>query len=493
MAVHDRQISKEDIVKLRKMYPDLEFSMSRRTDISHQKNPEYSIAEVRGFRNSPNTVLRFREQEAFSFLANNCSDFMDITILQPNAALLKDNLLFGILDYTEDIKGMFSLKSYDFSLKSELVSEEFILKHDDVELKVSLGGLGERLDKAWKFIDKDSTKTKFISRVMKESDLYFSRMNENELSQTWDFLIYSLYLGLADNRFAGLDLLGHSFIAFLPRLTKVANNFLIIEPIEGGNNSFRDVLETDHHHIINSIFFSYYYTQRVLPKMVDLKSEYQESPIRDLLKSTTRESKMDRDVYRYFNQETLQYIAVAENSSTPSFCFLSFYHILESYFDDAQYHTLKQQIGKILWSPDIGKQSEKYASKIVEMLISHKPAYETDQDRLQKLLESYLPITLIPDIIPKEIQSLLKKRVKFEGGLVLDPVNFKDSTRFFGDLARRVYLLRNAIVHSKRLVDERKGRIVHTPGDYERISRENELIRYLAMEILSRAGLRKME
>ena len=117
--------------------------------------------------------------------------------------------------------------------------------------------------------------------------------------------------------------------------------------------------------------------------------------------------------------------------------------------------------------------------------------YKHEEDKLQKLLESFIPFTMIPEMLPKDIRQTLKKRVKFDGGLILNPVNPKDSSNFYSDLAGRIYQLRNAIVHSKRLVDERKGRVTYTPEDMQRIDRESNIVRYFAIDILSRTALIK--
>ena len=97
MTIYERLIKKEDVLTLRKQYLALTFHLAHGIDISHKKEPEYSFAEVKGFKNSPDTILRFREQDAFPFLASNFTDLLDITILHPNAALLTDNFPPGAL------------------------------------------------------------------------------------------------------------------------------------------------------------------------------------------------------------------------------------------------------------------------------------------------------------------------------------------------------------------------------------------------------------
>ena len=92
-------------------------------------------------------------------------------------------------------------------------------------------------------------------------------------------------------------------------------------------------------------------------------------------------------------------------------------------------------------------------------------------------------------MLPIDINKTLKSRVTFQGGLKLNRVKTSERDQFFGNLALRVYTLRNAIVHSKKDIDRTKGRVSLKETDLHSVHKEAMIVRYFALEVVSRACL----
>jgi len=186
--------------------------------------------------------------------------------------------------------------------------------------------------------------------------------------------------------------------------------------------------------------------------------------------------------------EPLGYLRVAEDSSLPAFKYLSHYHALEYFFDDVVYADLHSEIQRILSSPRFESNREKYARALTDLVERFRFPLGDDKDKLKLTLRKFIPFSILQDDTPKPVLETLKKKVQFDGGLKLDSVNLEDEDKFFGDLAARVYTMRNAIVHSKHAESDARGSYDSGRKDTELLKQESAMLKHFVLEVMFRSG-----
>ncbi len=492
-------IEKKVVDSVSRRFPELCIAIEERkrtySEFNVEKVEEYSIILVSNLPDSPDTILTMRDSCALEFITRVTDGLKGIRLVPQKAALLKDNLFFGIIEYS-DIPER-KLFNKDFSLSSTLVFEDFVIKHEKIDFHIQMGGLIIRPDKAWDLIEPTSSRVDFSNRSLVEaatkerSEKFMRTLTKPELDLVWDANINSLLLGFSDSRPVGLDFLCDSFIDYLPPLNDRSSNFIFITPQkEEDTDLFMELMIGNWEEIVNSAVFAYYEAHGAMVYITDMISgEPEPLELAPRHRFLSDDPILEAVPHRLIRSEALQYISVAESSHLQSFRFLSFYHILESFFEEVNVESVSKEAKKILLSLDLQQQVDYYAAKIAELVTQFTFPHQTDEDRLSHLIERFIPFLLIEKILTDDVRSILKKRVTFDGGLTLDSVNLTHESRFFTDLTRRIYLLRNAIVHSKRHAYKKRGRVSFSTLDQNRIEAENQVMKLLVSEIVSRAGL----
>ena len=149
-----------------------------------------------------------------------------------------------------------------------------------------------------------------------------------------------------------------------------------------------------------------------------------------------------------------------------------------------------KQIKKILESSDLSERIDYYSMRITQYLNEVKLPHLRGEDKLRRVIQRYIPFSTFPESIPKDMKQSFKNSLKFDGGLKLQSVNMSNEDSFFGDLTRRIYSLRNSLVHSTMELSEIKRSVSTSSNDQDKLSIELNLIRLVAKEIMTRSSLR---
>lgn len=166
---------------------------------------------------------------------------------------------------------------------------------------------------------------------------------------------------------------------------------------------------------------------------------------------------IDTPPQRIFNADVLDYYTLAMESKDPFSMYISFYHVIEHYFDAVFKRKLTEEMRNRITHPDFSYKSE---DKLYELAKYVKKHLNSDDDSgkgnefesLKYVLAEYVPIdelkrriTVLDTTATNYYQS---NKVPFVTGKETK-IPWSDAQGVYTKLATRIYETRNALVHSK--------------------------------------------
>lgn len=193
---------------------------------------------------------------------------------------------------------------------------------------------------------------------------------------------------------------------------------------------------------------------------------------------------------RKYISDLVYYYQMGISSHDPSQKFISFYHIIEYFFNKVYYDHLVESVRNDITNPkfsvkrdtDINKLIKNIKNKIkIESEINN---IKSEFEALKLTLEKYIDIDKLKDEIINEdatyIAYYANTVVPFSQG---NKINFHENSvdKVFTSIAYRIYKTRNAVIHSK--FDERSTRYLPF-RDESQLNKEIPLIKSIAEEII---------
>ena len=167
--------------------------------------------------------------------------------------------------------------------------------------------------------------------------------------------------------------------------------------------------------------------------------------------------KVDSPPQRIYNKDVLDYYTLAMESRDPFTMYISFYHIIEHYFDAVFRKKLTEEIKDKITRPDFSYKSE---DKLYELAKYIKKHMNSDDDSgkgnefesLKYVLLEYVPIEDLKKSISRidttAIDYYQNNCVPFTTSKKTR-IAWSDSQGVYTNLATRIYETRNSLVHSK--------------------------------------------
>lgn len=202
--------------------------------------------------------------------------------------------------------------------------------------------------------------------------------------------------------------------------------------------------------------------------------------IRPLIRRITREP---IDVpYRRYTDEVVQYFIDGNSARVPKIKFLSFYNVLEFYFDKIYIDDKCLRIQELITSPKFNHNNLKHYIKILELLDIKKAKHLgkvniTESESLKLLIKKFINLDDFKQFLQRNTFYINNNAYKVEN----TKFSIEDSDEnLTNKICNRIYKVRNALVHSKEGEDIRYIPI----KDDIHILEEIELIKYLAQEVI---------
>lgn len=207
----------------------------------------------------------------------------------------------------------------------------------------------------------------------------------------------------------------------------------------------------------------------------------------------SRVNDLDEPPHRTVNQDMVEYYAMAVDSADPFTAYISFYHVIEYYFDEAYKKKLLSEMQTRITAPDFSYKSE---SKLYEfakwihkrMINDDKNGRGNEEESLKYVLEEYVPIDRLLNALDEWDPSLKgyyeTNSVSFSD-YKSDKIAWKDTSGVYTNITKRIYNTRNALVHSKSDQSDKR----YKPQKHkDTLRKEIPLVQVIAELIISNDG-----
>jgi len=211
-------------------------------------------------------------------------------------------------------------------------------------------------------------------------------------------------------------------------------------------------------------------------KIDDLKNEIGDSYNLDL-------NGIDEPPLRKYDSNVMDYYKVALSSESPYIKYISFYHVIEYYYEEVFRKNIINAIRGKITSPLFSYKNDdniyEIASFVKNRIKYHDESGQgNEKDSLEYVLKEYVNI----DDLQKRIVELNHKAVDFYNNTQVvfcngHAIHWKNEQEVYKNISNRIYATRNSLIHSK----SGRGRARYKPYDHEKIlQKEIPLIRAIA-------------
>lgn len=243
----------------------------------------------------------------------------------------------------------------------------------------------------------------------------------------------------------------------------------------------------DFNALCDSFCFNKAYNTSVTILPIDkLEDVYETKVTRKVSRSRTEDMEPPRKKY---NSELVQFYLRAVSGESRDYQYLSYYHILEYFFENVYQESVIKKIRADLTHPGFSYKRDRdiksFYKDIKKLIRSESSASEiNEQESLKLTLLRYLPdMNRVKDSLETVSAGVVEYYKTETGPFSKNAVNFDLGTddTVYANLANRIYAIRNAIAHSKD--SSSKDKFIPYKHD-SLLKNEVLLIRIIAEEVI---------
>ncbi|MCM3550948.1 Uncharacterised protein [Niallia circulans] len=190
---------------------------------------------------------------------------------------------------------------------------------------------------------------------------------------------------------------------------------------------------------------------------------------------------------RLYNSDLIYHYQLGQSTIHPALKFISFYHVLEHYFNIVYTEKMIQKIRDLITKPSFSPKRDIDIEKVIKE-VKYNFKVESESNSAKNEIEA-LKLVIIQfidlDSLRESLNELDPDVVSYYSNHVVDfsqgtNIDFNDARSLPGKLANRIYKTRNAVIHSKAYEKER-----YIPFEHEsQLIREIPLIQFMAEEVI---------
>lgn len=208
----------------------------------------------------------------------------------------------------------------------------------------------------------------------------------------------------------------------------------------------------------------------------------------DRLESTRRNSDEIDPPKRKYIPDLVYHYQMAVSTESPYLQFISYYHIIEHFFEKVYNEELIKTLQKEISNPSFSIKRDNDVKKVIKIITkkiqSRKEEYSiNEKEALELTLLKFIDKDVLRDKLQEYDSTLLEyyrdNEVIFSGG---SQVDFESDQQkdIFKRLSSRIYSTRNSIVHSKD-----NDKLKYTPFKHDKyLIKEIPLLRFISEEII---------
>ena len=232
------------------------------------------------------------------------------------------------------------------------------------------------------------------------------------------------------------------------------------------------------------IFEFMYKTGFALLEYVDLEDMF---PSRKMRRDIFNVNSLDNVPHREYIDDVVDYYRVGIASTDPYIQFISFYHIIEFFYDEVFKQKIVSDLRDKLTHPDFSYKDDQKVYDIVRFTKGRLKMNEElgSGNELQSLiyvLQEFIDISTLKSNL---LQTNKDSIIYYQGNKVsfakAPSIQWNDSNGVSKNIAKRIYYVRNALVHSKSGKNEERYKPYK---DEKELLREIPLIKTIAEMII---------
>lgn len=290
----------------------------------------------------------------------------------------------------------------------------------------------------------------------------------------------SLEIGTKDNVLP-------TFASFVRGRMRYSRRKPFILKIKNFQKPTTECIENDTRNILNSVLFDIEYNYDLGLETINI-----ESLVRRVFRKKKRQFELPKEkinlVYKKYIPELIQYFHIAEKVDFLPFKFICYYHIIEYFSDKSAYHLVSNEVKKLLLKPDFHLKTDMYVTTAINLFKKENDKFTGDKNKVERVLKQYINREELKESLTElELIDHFSKELTLDCNkpLKLPAINFDQDGSFFGELTKRIYMVRCSIVHSNPDFDESKAVPFNpTPHNIEKLRIETELIMEIARKII---------
>mgnify|MGYP007086021942 CR=1 FL=1 len=211
-------------------------------------------------------------------------------------------------------------------------------------------------------------------------------------------------------------------------------------------------------------------------------------------KSPESQSPM-RFVSNQYPHELVEFFRTGSNKAISNVIrYWAYYQILEYFFPQVVLHDKKKTVHGLILHPSFDPHSDESLSQLVEVILKRDSETRGEIAQLEAVLKEYVSheeflVFLNDSELTSDVEKAFNpmpqscKSDKIPG----TEVNLKKTDLFHSSLARRIYTIRNGIVHSKKLSDaERELNLIPGTSNDLALQSDLQILRYIAELVIVR-------
>lgn len=189
---------------------------------------------------------------------------------------------------------------------------------------------------------------------------------------------------------------------------------------------------------------------------------------------------------RNYNESLVHRYLLAVSAENPVIEYLSYYHILEHFYEDVFNEDLLDTVKKSITDPSFSYKRKKDIEKVITIVkksikVGGERITFSELEALKLCIKKYVSLSDLKNKISEYDQEFLiyykSNKVSFSNG---SEINFDDNEIFIKKLSNRIYSTRNALVHSKD-----NGKSKYTPfKDDKSLVKEIPLMRFISEMVI---------
>lgn len=166
---------------------------------------------------------------------------------------------------------------------------------------------------------------------------------------------------------------------------------------------------------------------------------------------------VDTPPLRIYDSDALDYYTLGMESTEPFIRYISFYHVIEHYFDTVFRRKLTEAMRMKITGPGFSYKSEEKLYELAKYVKKHMSSDDdsgkgNEKESLKYVLMEYVPIEELKDRIkvldPTAVAYYQSNKVPFVTEKDTK-IPWSDTQGIYSKLTQRIYETRNALVHSK--------------------------------------------